>query len=328
MPEKHIQSIKVSTPDLIIQPHVSLNDKNWFKTGGPAQFFCNPHTASEFQQALQFAHEHNLPLFMLGEGANVLISDDGFAGLVIQPHLKEIKITAHTPDSVLIQAGAGVSMHDLINYCLAHNILGLEEFSGIPGTIGGAVYINLHYFEFLIEQFLVEAQIIDKNTHEIQTVDRTWFAFGYNQSRLQEKNHYLVNATFALKGGNEQAISYAKGRQAEIIRHRTNRYPTRNTCGSFFRNFHEHEVDLTINNKKMIYIAYYLDKIGVKGSLRYGNAMVSHQHANMIVNCGNATTHDILCVARSMQELVQKNFGILPQSECLLIGFNNYPLLH
>ena len=81
------------------------------------------------------------------------------------------------------------------------------------------------------------------------------------------------------------------------------------------------------NNKKIIYVAYYLDKIGVKGHLRVGDAIVSHQHANMIVNQGNATSTDIITLARTMQELVQKEFGIIPQPECRLIGFKKNPLL-
>jgi UDP-N-acetylmuramate dehydrogenase len=99
------------------------------------------------------------------------------------------------------------------------------------------------------------------------------------------------------------------------------------TCGSFFRNFLPHEVPFEIHNKKILFVAYYLDKIGIKGILRSGNALVSHQHANMIVNVGNATSTDIITVAREMQTLVHKTFGIIPQPECQLIGFTEYPLM-
>lgn len=187
MPEKHIQPVNRTSSRLNIQYNVPLKNKNWFKTGGDARFFCKPQTAQQFQQALQHAQKHDVPLFMLGEGANILVSDNGFAGLVVQPQLQEIKEITRDNDHVLIKAGAGARIHDVIEYCLAHNALGLEEFSGIPGTVGGAVYINLHYFDFLLEHFLNSAQVIDKQTHEIITVDRSWFKFGYNQSRLQEK---------------------------------------------------------------------------------------------------------------------------------------------
>lgn len=328
MPTDNLQNILASSNlHHLIQTHIPLHDKNWFRTGGPAQFFCQPQTAQEFQQALQFAQHHNLPVFVLGQGANILISDNGFNGLVIQPHIHTIEQIPLDTQQALITAGAGVTMHDLIVYCLAHNLIGLEEFSGIPGTVGGSVYINLHYFEFLLEQFLISADVIEKNTGTILTVDPAWFCFGYNQSTLQQEDHYLISATFKLNRASTLDTAYAQGRRVEIIRHRNKRYPTVGTCGSFFRNFYEDEVTLESGSKKMIYVAYYLDKIGVKGQLRVGDAIVSHQHANMIVNCGNATSTDIITLARTLQELVKNQFGVVPQPECRLIGFEQCPLL-
>ncbi len=313
---------------LSIQRDVPLKDKNWFATGGNARFFCEPTTATEFQEALIFAHAQGLPLFVLGQGANILISDEGFDGLVIRPMLKDILRQAQDEQGeILVQTGAGVTMHDLIEYCLDHQIIGLEEFSGIPGTVGGSVYINLHYFEFLLEQFLVSGQVIHKNTGAITTITPDWFAFGYDHSRLHDHDYFLVNATFKLTHTTPLGAMYARGRRAEIIRHRMRRYPTTHTCGSFFRNFHDHEVTLMSNGKKMIFAAYYLDKIGVKGHLQVGDAIVSYQHANMLVNKGHATSADIIMLARTMQEMVYTQFGVTPQPECQLIGFKEWPLL-
>ncbi len=312
---------------LTIRKDVPLKDKNWFQTGGAARYYASPATAQEFQEAVAYAHANGLPVFVLGKGANILISDAGFDGLVIHPHMIDITHTLQD-DGVIVTAGAGVEMPALIDYCLNNNILGLEEFSGIPGTVGGSVYINLHYFEFLLEQFLLHAQVIDRSTGVLQTVTPEWFNFGYNQSTLQQHNHYLLNATFKLKPCTDLESAYARGRSAEIIRHRMKRYPATHTCGSFFRNFHPHEVTLEMGGKKIIYVAYYLDKIGVKGALQRGDAIVSHQHANMIVNRGSATSTDIITLVRTMQEMVRENFGITPKAECLLIGFKEYPLHH
>ena len=310
-----------------IQEHISLADKNWFRTGGPARFYATPSSALEFQNALTFAKKNSLPIFLLGKGANILISDDGFDGLVIHPDLTTCEIIDCDETHSLVKAGAGVTIPDLINYCLAHNLSGLEEFSGIPGTVGGSVYINLHYFQFLLSQFIHQAEVIEKESGMLLTVANDWFNFGYNISTLQENNHFLMNATFKLKKIDDLQKAYAQGRSAEIIRHRASRYPSKNTCGSFFRNFHDDEVTLMSNGKKLIFVAYYLDKIGVKGSLYHGGAIVSYQHANMIVNQGNATTLDIVTVARDMQQKVYDAFGIMPQPECRLIGFKEYPLL-
>lgn len=311
---------------MLIQNNIPLNDKNWFRTGGPATYFCEPTTAQEFQEALLWAQKQNESIFVLGEGANILISDTGFNGLVIRPRLTEISITQSSEKETLVRAGAGVTISELIEFCLNHNLSALEEFSGIPGTVGGSVYINIHYFEFFLSNFLASAHVIDRSTGEILEVDTAWFNFGYNTSKLHDENYYLIDATFKTKKISDLEVAYIRGRRTEIIRYRTSRYPAARTCGSFFRNFYPEEVTLESNGKKMIYIAYYLDKIGVKGELAVGDAVVSWQHANMLVNRNMATSTDIVNLARTMQELVQKKYGILPQAECRFIGFNEYPL--
>ena len=314
-----------------IQTQVPLAPKTWFKTGGPARYYCEPQNISQFQQALAFAKTHNLAVFVLGHGANCLISDEGFDGLVIRPVLKNITLESHShscnTQDIYVRADAGVCFQEFIVWCLEHNILGLEEFSGIPGTVGGSVFINIHYYDYLLSDFLTEAQVLCKATGEILTVDNNWFNFGYNYSTLHTQDYYVLSAVFKLQQVDTYRAAYARGRSQEIIRHRHKRYPAYNTCGSFFRNFYEHEVTLTSAGKKLIYVAYYLDKIGVKGELSCGSALVSYQHANMLVNTGNATSTDIITLARTMQELVYAKFAILPQPECQLIGFTEYPLL-
>jgi UDP-N-acetylmuramate dehydrogenase len=310
-----------------IQKNVPLATKTWFQTGGPARLYCAPTSIQQFCDALKYAHQEQLPFFVLGSGANILISDAGFDGLVIHPHNTSISHLSISNTTAHVTAGAGTEFHDLICYCLDNNLIGLEEFSGIPGTVGGSVFINIHYFSFLLSQFLVSAQVFNTITGTLETVDNNWFNFGYDYSTLHKKEHYLLEATFELTQCSDLEAAFARGRHTEIIRHRRQRYPNSHTCGSFFRNFNENEVSLVSNGKKMIYTAYYLDKTGVKGELAHGDATVSYQHANMIVNQGDASSNDIIQLARTMQTKVYDNFGIIPQPECQLIGFNQYPLL-
>ncbi len=309
-----------------IQKNISLADKNWFCTGGCAEFYCEPHSAHDFAHAIIFAQKNNLSTTVLGLGANVLIADGGIPGLVIRPQICTIQ-HKQEHDQVLVTAGAGVSIETLINYGFEQRALGLEELSGIPGTVGGAIFINIHYFQYFLSNFVHHATIIHAKTGTLQTVDRTWFDFSYDHSRLHERTHYVADVTFALKPADELATAYAQGRNVEIVRHRYMRYPYKGTCGCFFRNFLEDEIPFTIGDKKIIYVSYYLDKVGVKGELTFAGARVSHQHANMIVNTGSATSNDIIAVARTMQELVQKHYQLLPQPECQLLGFKQYPLL-
>ncbi|MCL5436586.1 MAG: UDP-N-acetylmuramate dehydrogenase [Candidatus Dependentiae bacterium] len=311
-----------------IHEHVPLREKTWFRVGGPARWYCEPQNNAEFAGAAAWAQEQGVPIFVLGNGANLLVSDAGFAGLVIAPKNRTLEIRAGDDgEHASVTAGAGVTIDDLISYCLNNNLLGLEEFSGIPGTVGGSVFINLHYFSFRLSQFLVSGRVIDVKSGEIMPVENSWFNFGYDYSTLHEQKHLLLDATFRVKRATDLETAFARGRQTEIIRHRRQRYPYQNTCGSFFRNFHEDEVTIVSNGKKMIFIAYYLDKLGIKGVLAVGDALVSHQHANMIVNRGNATAQDIVELARKMQELVRDNFGIVPQAECQFVGFEKHPLL-
>ncbi len=307
---------------MLIQEQVPLAEKTWFKIGGPARYYCEPVTKDEFTQALIFADQHNLPIFVLGEGANILISDHGFDGLVIHP-----KATTPVIQDNLVTATAGTTMNDLIEYALNHELTGLEVFSNIPGSIGGATYINLHYFEYFLSDFLVAGTVIDKRTSQTMVVDKAWFNFGYDTSTLVDSNFYLLDATFALKLSTPEEVAYARGRRFEITRHRLSRYPKGFTCGSFFRNFHPHEVTLERDNRKMIYVAFYLDQIGVKGTEHVNNAWVSGMHANMLVNMGGSTAQDIVTLARRLQEKVKEQFDITPQPECIFVGFKEYPLL-
>jgi len=305
-----------------MRPFVPLKDKTWFRTGGPARWFCEPTTDAEFSRAAAFAHDKGIPLVALGEGANVLVSDDGIAALVVRPRNTGIRIVpGGGRGRALVCAGAGASVADLIEFCLDRRLIGLEEFSGIPGSVGGAVFINIHYFDHLLAECVAHGRVMDVRTGSIACVAPSWFRFGYDQSRLREGTHLLVDATFSLRRGTAIEAAYAKGRRDEMIRQRHRRYPTERTCGSFFRNFLTSELRRARKPTTIASVAFYLDLLGIKGVLRVGGARVSPKHANMIENCGTATARDIARLARTMQTLVRRRFGLVPQPECQLLGF-------
>lgn len=314
--------------DLFIESNVSLADKNWFATGGAAEFFVEPKTIEQMHNALLWAQSHKKGVTVLGKGANVLIADPGVSGLVIRPALRDITVEHESESTVLVTVGAGYDMGDFIEWSFNNGFIGLHEFSGIPSSVGGAVYINLHFFQFLIDQFIVKATLID-TMGLIFVVDREWFNFSYNYSKLHEKQQYVCTVTFRLKKADSVTVAYERGRADEIKRYRAYRYPSKNTCGSFFRNFLPSEVLLQVGGKKAIWVAYYLDQVGVKGSVSYGGAMVSHQHANMIVTdtSKNPKSQDIIQCALECQKRVFEKYGIIPKPECQFIGFKTSPLL-
>ncbi|MCX7847744.1 MAG: FAD-binding protein [bacterium] len=312
---------------MTIAQKVSLQERCWFRTGGAAEFFCAPQDEAELCEALGFARAQGLAVTVLGEGANVLISDDGIAGLVIRPALRYCRIEPGAQGEVFLTAGAGAALEEVIEYALRSHALGLEEFSGVPGTVGGSVFINAHYFEFLLSQFVHAGRVMSCADGTVARVGADWFRFGYDVSRLHERTHILVDATFRLRMGTPEEVAYARGRRAEILRHRARRYPASHTCGSFFQNFAPEEVALVLEGRPITAVAYYLDRLGIKGVLAVGDAVVSVRHANMIVNRGKATSTQIATLARRMQEMLRDTFGLVPRPECQLLGFQSWPLL-
>ena len=298
---------------------VSLAPLTWFGTGGKARYLSEPATLEELKKDLAFAAAEGLPFEVLGEGANTLVSDEGYPGVIIHPVNSGLKLTERE-DCFLLEAGAGAKVQDVIDYALDHKALGLEEFSGLPGTVGGAAFINAHFFEFFLADFLVSAVVVSPSG-ETKEVDKDWFEYGYDVSRLHREKWIVWGAVFRLKKGSELEAAFAKGRSFEIIRQRARRYPKERTCGSFFRNFLPEEVC-----GKVPSVAFYLDKIGVKGTLSKGQAVVSRKHANMLETREGATSADVIALAREMQKLVYKNFGLIPVPECRFLGFPSFPL--
>lgn len=319
------QGCTVGSSIILLKQNVLIGPQTWFGTGGAAEWYAEPKNVEEWQEALCFARVNALSITLLGEGANVLVSDEGIKGLVIRSAMQQCEVDHATQT---MRVGGGLSVQAAIDYALSEGLIGLEEFSGIPGTIGGAVYINLHYFEFLLSHFLLSARVISLKTGVVEEVSLSWFGFGYNVSRLLEKEYGLLDATFQLKAGNPCDVAYALGRRDEIIRHRQRRYPGGRTCGSFFRNFLTHELASVKNESQpVIYVAYYFERLGFKGRLKNKGARVSERHANMLVTLPDAMSHDVVELACAMQREVYEAFGLLPQPECQLLGFEQYPFL-
>jgi UDP-N-acetylmuramate dehydrogenase len=300
-----------------IEQNIPLKDKNWFRTGGPARYYSQPKSTEDFQTSLLFAHKKQLPIFFLGQGANILIADSGFDGLVVHPQNKTILVN---PDKKQITAAAGASIQDVIDIALDNNLVGLEVFSGIPGSVGGTTYMNIHFFDALLHQFFSHATVIHKETGTIETVNAAWFDFGYDYSKLHAKEYFLIDATFKLKEGSKEEVEKAKGQCNETRAKRAHRYPIERTCGCFFQNFTEE--DLRQNKKATTKsVAFYFEQLGFRGKLSVGDAIVSEQHSNMILNRNNATSKEILTLSKMMGEKIYEAYGLLPKSECQLVGF-------
>jgi len=206
---------------------------NW-KIGGKASYFVIARATDEILTSLDFAKERRLPVAILGGGSNVLVSDDGFPGVVLKIDLQELVC-----EGTRITAGAGVPMGRVATYSMQQNLAGLEWAVGIPGTLGGAVFGNSNCFGGATGRHLIAAEILDpqaRATPLIRSVDREYFKFSYDYSILQETKEILIRATFDLQAKNPEEMRGIRESIAKVAAERAARQPLGKACaGSTFK---------------------------------------------------------------------------------------------
>ena len=277
-----------------------------FGTGGSARYFLSVRSIDELSRAVTTAKRLNIPLFILGGGSNLLVSDDGYDGLVIRLEITGLKLVEPTT----IEAGAGEQLASLVAFATEQSLTGLEFAAGIWGTVGGAVFGNAGAFGGEIGQVLTEANLVDLGGRT-RTVLTDYFNFEYRSSQLKISGEILATARFKLDEGNRTKI---ETRVQEILKGRAERHPSERTAGSFFRNI----PDSTQPHGKMP-AGRLLEEAGA-GSLSVGGAKVYEKHANIIVADERATSKDIRLLADMMKKKVFDRFGIELQEEIRQVG--------
>ena len=279
-----------------------------YKIGGPADLFVEVHTIDELINALSEARRNRIPFFLLGCGANILVTDKGFRGLVIRNRAN--KVTFLDNDRVL--AESGVIVGNLIEQCCDRGLSGLEHFVDIPSTVGGAMWQNLHFLSpdrqrtVLIEEIVCESRIITEEG-QISTVGVDYFQFDYDKSILQKRQDIVLDVTFQLtpKSRDEiQAVMDAnlkwRGDKQPLLAD----YPS---CGSVFKKIEGAGAGRLI------------EQAGLKGK-RAGGAEVSRKHANFIVNTGSARASDVLRLIKLVQDEVKRKSGYSLETEITVVG--------
>ena len=284
---------------------VSLREYAHFKVGGLADYFFAAISISEIVHAVCLSREYKLPHYIIGGGYNLLFDDDGFRGLIIKNDVQGLEKTG----AAEIQVLAGTPITDLVEFCVVHSLSGFEFLTGIPGTVGGAVFGNAGAFDCDIGRFLSEALILDRNGEQVR-VDRDYFDFDYRQSRLRTTRDLLLRATFKLKSGTQQEI---KNKIAGNLKKRENKLPPWGVAcaGSYFKNPVQPDGE-------RIAAARLLDQVGAK-NMRVGGAAVFSGHANFIINKQGATAQDILQLARELKKRVKQEFGIVLEEEVIYL---------
>lgn len=295
-----------------LRADVPLAPFTTFKIGGPADLLYEPETADELAAAVAAGRELGIRYFLLGVGANILVGDRGFRGLVIRNRARGVEIDR---ESGLVRAESGVVVYpDLIDATVAAGLSGLEHYVGIPSTVGGALWQNLHFLSppperertMFIEEVVESAEILSEEG-ERRTVDRDYFEFGYDQSVLHHRDDAVLAATFRLAPGDRAWLHEIMEANLEWRRERHPPLDSEPSAGSIFKKI------------EGIGAGRLIDEAGLKG-LRVGGAMITRRHANIMINTGGATAADVRALIAHVQETVERRTGHRLQVEIAFIG--------
>jgi UDP-N-acetylmuramate dehydrogenase len=281
-----------------------------FRIGGPADLLYDATTADDLANAVLAARQDGMPYFVLGLGANILVGDKGFRGLVIRNVARGMAFR----DDGLVWAESGAVMRDLILEAVDRGWSGLEHYIGIPSTVGGAVWQNLHFLAPAPERartmFIEEVfEACDLLTQEGErcTVGRDYMQFGYDTSVLHHRSDTALAASFRLTPADPSAMQRV---MQENLSWRGARHPwleIHPSAGSIFKKI------------EGVGAGRLIDQCGLKG-YRIGGAQISHIHANIIINLGHATAADVRAIIAHAQHAVLEKFGQQLEVEIGLIG--------
>jgi UDP-N-acetylmuramate dehydrogenase len=282
-----------------VERNVPLAPLTTFRIGGPADLLVRARSADELAGAVEIARESGIPWFLLGRGANILVGDRGFRGLVIRSEVGGIDFV---DDGTLVRAGAGVDSYpDLINATVARGLGGLHHYVGIPSTVGGALWQNLHFLSpdrsrtCFIEEVLERAEILTVEGDR-RRVGPDYFDFGYDYSILHVRPDIVLSADFRLE---RTPIEELREVVRENLKWRDDRHPDLwlyPSAGSIFRKI------------EGIGAGRLIDECGLKGRV-HGAAQIFHRHANIIVNLGGATADEVHGLIDLARETVLRETG-------------------
>ncbi|HUE77241.1 MAG TPA: UDP-N-acetylmuramate dehydrogenase [Longimicrobiales bacterium] len=294
-----------------LERDVPLAPYTTFRIGGPADFLYRASDPEELAAAVLAARELEIPHFLLGAGANILIGDGGFRGLVIRNESAGIEFL----DADRVRAASGVMVyHDLIQACFARGLGGLHHFVGIPSTVGGAIWQNLHFLSppperertIFVEEVVETCELLTAE-NERRTVGVDYLDFGYDYSILHDRADIVLAVTFQLR-------SVPKAELLDVIREnlqwRDDRHPDLwlyPCAGSIFKKI------------EGVGAGRLIDQCGLKGHV-HGSAQIFHRHANIVVNLGGATARQVREIIALAQETVSNELGYQLEPEIGFIG--------
>lgn len=312
---------------LEIKENESLKNHTSFRIGGPARYFVAVKNEAELREALDFAQERAVAFKVIGGGSNILISDQGFDGLIIQYLTGAIEASGET-----MECPAGAVLAAAIQAALKNDLLGLEWGVGIPGTIGGAIHNNAGAYEGEMADAVSQVKVIREG--KILALDRAACGFGYRDSVFKSESNrdIIVSATLQLRRGAAKEMEQARALMNKHLQDRLSKAAEGPSVGSTFRNIllSVEEIAAVKNGHpelpeqyvgwKKIPAAWLIEECGLKGR-KIGGAMVSEKHAGKITNVGNATAEDVVMLISVIKQKVRSRFNLQLMEEVEYIGF-------
>ena len=272
-----------------------------FRIGGPADVFVMPRTIEEVSKALEICRQEQLPYFILGNGSNLLVSDQGYRGVIIQLDRNMEEITV---DGTEIRAAAGALLSSIAVAARRASLAGFEFAGGIPGTLGGAVVMNAGAYGGEMKDVLKEVTVMTGNG-EIRVIPASELEMGYRTSIIKKAGYLVLGATISLKEGNLEEI---KALTRELSEKRTSKQPLEfPSAGSTFKRPE----------------GYFAGKLIMDSGLRgyqIGGARVSDKHCGFVINAGDATAQDVVALMDHVIEVVREKYGVTLEPEVKFLG--------
>ena len=303
MNEQHQKYIKDNFSEIsfIDEP---MEKHSTFGIGGNAKVFILPQKLSEIKNILIYSNKYGIRVVFTGSGSNLLVSDSGFDGIIIS--LKKTFKKLLFLDDGYIVVESGVMLGNMVKEAIKRNIAGFESLVGVPGTVGGALYMNAGAYGTEISKYFISARVINKKGEE-KTLTKSDVQFFYRKSTFS-KDDLLIEAKLKYKKGDIREIEKLKKKFSDS---RKNNQPLKfRSAGSIFK-----------NPSSEVAAGYLIDKAGLKGTKK-GSAMISPKHANFIVNLGKASSNDVLYLIHHIKREVAKVYKISLELEIKLIGFS------
>lgn len=278
-----------------------LKDYTSFGIGGKADVLIKPTSEEELIKVLKIDSENKIPTTIIGRGSNLLISDKGIRGAVVilADNYSDIEIEGKT-----LRALSGTALKDAALASIKESFTGMEEISGIPGSIGGGVAMNAGAYGREIKDILLSVRALDSkgNVHEFNNED---MHFAYRHSRIFEEDLIVSSATFELKEGDSQEI---KAKYEDFTHRRESKQPLdKKSAGSTFK------------RPEGSYASKLIDECGLRG-YRVGDCQVSEKHCGFLINAGNATCKEMLDFINEVKDIVKEKTGFTLEREVKLIG--------